>query len=441
MDLFGDRIPRESAGEEELALLHKIIGWLFGFVTIRIAGEGRERFVNACRYRGLDLWKIVWRQKEQTLYANIALRDYWKLRPVARKTGVVPYVVRRHGGPFVLQKMRKNASLFVGLLLFQVLVLFLSTRIWGVVYEGQQYHTKESLQTFFESIQVYPGVRAAEISCGTLENQLREQYQDIGWVSVEKKGSRLFVRMQEVSYPSGERKKQAARDVVAAVSGKVTAIVTRQGTPKVHVGDSVKKGDILIEGQVAIQDDSGEVVGTKWVAAEGQASIRLTEEYSDTIQAKYQRKSYTGKKKTMYAVRWQKKRFFIHNPLNRLETDIKYDILREGGFVCNELRFLLPVVWERMEYKEVKTTSARYTDTQAKEKLWSRYHRYVSDREAEGYVLLKTRQHMRKLSNRYLLEDKMVWQCTKTTYKKISKASMQKREKDRKDDGNNGDAH
>ena len=44
--------------------------------------------------------------------------------------------------------------------------------------------------------------------------------------------------------------------------------MTRTGIPQVHVGDTVKKGDILVSGRVEIVNDSKEVIGYQYCHAD-----------------------------------------------------------------------------------------------------------------------------------------------------------------------------
>ena len=94
-------------------MVHKVIGWLAGYVTIRLRDGEIERFVNMCRYKEIPLWNVYWDTKRKHLYADISLKNFWRLRPIVRKTHAVPIVVKRHGGPFLLSSIQKRASFFV----------------------------------------------------------------------------------------------------------------------------------------------------------------------------------------------------------------------------------------------------------------------------------------------------------------------------------------
>ena len=46
-------------------MVHKVIGWLAGYVTIRLRDGEIERFVNMCRYKEIPLWNVYWDTKRK----------------------------------------------------------------------------------------------------------------------------------------------------------------------------------------------------------------------------------------------------------------------------------------------------------------------------------------------------------------------------------------
>ncbi len=117
-------------------MVHKVAGWFKGYLLIRVTGYGSRRFVNLCRNHGIELWLISYNDSEEMLYCRIFLKDFYKLRPIARKCKVWAVVKERSGFPFVLDMMRQRLSFFVGVGVFIFLLFFLSSRIWGILVEG-----------------------------------------------------------------------------------------------------------------------------------------------------------------------------------------------------------------------------------------------------------------------------------------------------------------
>lgn len=83
----------------------------------------------------------------------------------------------------------------------------------------------------------------------------------------------------------------------------ITKIVTRTGTPQVHVGDTVKKGDILVSGRVEIVNDSKEVIGYKYCHADADIFADTQMEYEDELSASYEEKVYDKKEKHRFYVK------------------------------------------------------------------------------------------------------------------------------------------
>ncbi len=178
-------------------MVHKVTGWFSGYLLIRINGYGSRRFVNLCRNHGIELWMIRRDGSDGLLYCRIFLKDFYKLRPLARKCKVRPVVIERTGVPFILSEMYKRISFFAGVAVFFSLLLFLASRIWGISIEGQSYHTKESLLKYLERQEVYGGMAVKDVECSQIRENIRHSFEDIGWVSAQLRGSKIFIKIKE----------------------------------------------------------------------------------------------------------------------------------------------------------------------------------------------------------------------------------------------------
>lgn len=419
-------------------MVHRIFGWIGGYVKVQIQGKNIERFVNLCRNRNIVLWQLYWDSSKNVLYFRIALRDFYRLRPMARKCKVRPIVVKRYGMPFLLGHMKKRASFCIGVAVCFAMVLFLSTRIWGISVEGQSYHTKESILAYLDSIDIYGGIAGKTLECSRLEEKIRQKYNDIGWVSVEKKGSKIFVRIREVLLVPKEKKQQKGH-LIAQEDGTVVSIVTRNGTAKVKAGDKVKKGDILISGAVKIYGDNQELVEKDFVHAEGTVILSCKESYQDTLAKQYQKKIYTERTKKVYEWQLGKKSFFYYNPLKNLETYEKYDIIREGGQLCPFLSLRFPVSHYVKTFREIIFKKAEYSEKEANKILEDRLAYYLLQKQEKGYLLKNQDIAMEKRDNAYQLNGNLVFWKEQETYRKISKNKIIYKETET--DGDNGNSN
>lgn len=350
---------------------------------MKIPGAQAERFINLCRNRGIYWWNLRWKKDTGEVLGCISCQDYYKLRPLVQKTRVFPKIIQRFGGIFWMQKAKQRQSFWWGTACFLFLLFFLSGRVWGIQIEGQSYHSEESMLSFLESEGIYGGMPTDEVVCSKIEEKIRKNFPDIGWASVEKSGSKLYVRIEEVILLE-EEEEQVPSSLVAEEDGQVVSIVTRQGTAKVRAGETVKKNQTLISGKVKIIGDNDTLVEKKAVNAQGTVVLRCRRLYEESLEKKYNRKDYTGRELGIYQIQIFDKNLFLYNPLNYLETYEKYDIIREGGQLCPFLSQRFPVsVWKKT-YRETDYQAESYSKKEAKEVLTKRFEYSLEKMEAEG---------------------------------------------------------
>ncbi len=402
-------------------MVHKVAGWFKGYLLIRVTGYGSRRFVNLCRNHGIELWLIRYDDSEDMLYCRIFLKDFYKLRPIARKCKVWAVVKERSGFPFVIEMMRQRLSFFVGVAIFIFLLMFLSSRIWGISIEGQSVHTRESLLKYLDSRNVYGGMAVRDVECSTIREELRHSFDDISWVSVELRGSRILIKLKEAQLVQENKEDKTPASLVAEDAGTVISIVTSRGTANVRAGDKIKKNKVLISGIDKITGDGDELVRKRRVRAEGKVVIESVKKYEDELLKRYSKKEYTGRKKYLYNIIVSGTNVFFYNPLNNLETYKKCDIIREGGQIFKDLSQRFPVYFWRQCFAEVKNTEADYTDKEAKGFLNERFKYYLDEQKKNGYKIIDARLFIEKSGGRYIAHSDVKVQKEQAVYRTLRK--------------------
>ena len=295
-------------------MVHKILGWCLGYLLICLPGERADRFANLCRSHGIVLWNLCWEPDTGIVDGCIARKDYNRLKPIEEKMGIVPEVKAYFGGYYCLKRAVARGSFWCGVFLFCLILFGLSTRVWGIEVEGNSYHSRESVLRYLESEGIYGGMAASRVVCSEVEEKIRTHFEDVGWASIEKVGSKLYVRMEEVKLVQPEEKKTPG-NLVAEQTGTVVSIVTRTGTAKVRAGDKVKAGKVLISGKVKVVGDNDVVVARKRVHAEGEVVLQCKYDYRDSVPKVWQQKKYTGRSRTIYQLQLGAKHLFYYNPV------------------------------------------------------------------------------------------------------------------------------
>ena len=114
----------------------KFLRWLRGYVIFRAEGAFVEEFLNRLVRAGILVWGTF--KNGIQLTGRVRAKDYRRLRPHAKKTGVRLRVERRKGVPFFLYRYRKRIGIFVGLAVSLLFLWGMSLFVWDIQVTGNQ---------------------------------------------------------------------------------------------------------------------------------------------------------------------------------------------------------------------------------------------------------------------------------------------------------------
>lgn len=369
-------------------MLLNIIRYIRGYLRIRVAGYSAERFLNACSHKGICLWGL--RPVGGAYEMNITIKGFRQLKPIIRKTRTKVVIVRRFGLPFFLHKYRKRKLFFAGAFLCLVLICLLSKFIWNIDIKGNITRTDETLLEFLDSKDVKNGMRIKEVDCARIVKDIRKEYDDIIWVSASVKGTRLLIQIKENedSIPMKEDtdQKEEAYDIVADKACVITDIVVRNGIVQVKKGDKVKEGDILVSGQVPVNNDAGETTGYQYHVSDADITGQTVTKYQDSCSLTYiEKQDMEIQKYECFAAIGEYRAAFggIRNKYEDFEEESRQ-------YQCRIFdNFYLPVYWGVRTVRPYKPIERKYTKKELQELLTGRFSRYCEDLEKKGVEILQ----------------------------------------------------
>ena len=348
-----------------------------GTVFVELRGTSPERFFNVCRSRKIPLYDVSTRVTENgTVYvAKLKLKDYFRVKHAAKKAHCIPYVRKRLGLPFFIKKYRNRIAFFAGGIYCFWLIWLLSRFVWDISITGGFVHTEEELLSYLRGTGVACGMRCEDINCTEIERQLRIDYPDIGWVSAELRGTKLFLRVAETDMPMLQEESSTPMHLVATADGIVETLTCRRGTPLVKEGDVVKKGDILVSGVVSVIGDNDVEVNRYAVAADADITLKTVKKYAYSFSRKTEEKSYTGNKKTGYTFSYGNKKIFSHMPSHSYTN---YAIITEDAVLSLHEHFPLPFRVQKSTVSEYVPVVRDYTKEEAEALAKQALDRYLA---------------------------------------------------------------
>lgn len=208
---------------------------------------------------------------EQSIRASLRLRDFYDIKPYLRKTKTRLRIISKKGFPFWCHRHPRMKWFCVFLLCLICIVFYSLNFIWNIEIKGnQQIPTQDILECLTQN-EVKIGQKQANVDCSYIELQLRERFENLGWVSVYFEHTSLCVDIKESLYgklDASEEQEGHSYHIIANKDATIYSIVTRAGDAQVQKGADVKSGDVLILGQCEIFDDNGEVKEVLYFPAE-----------------------------------------------------------------------------------------------------------------------------------------------------------------------------
>ena len=341
---------------------------LRGYVLLSIKSEKAQRFFHLCGFHGLVLWNIDCVSDQYQAYLSVP--DLRKLQPICRKTHTKIHILEKHGLPFFFYKNRKRKAFFVGIVLCMCLLYGFSTHIWQIQITGNHTNSTPAIRGYLDELEVFQGVQKNRLNCAKISAAIREEFQNITWVSTKIEGTKLLITVQENDIQAVTVKEdQAPSDLVAEHTGKIVSMVTRQGVPLKKPGDTCKKGETLVRGQVEIKNDSQEVVRYEYVDSDADVKIEYQLQYEDIFPLKYQERVYEKKEKQSYGLWLGNWRVFLGREQKAGKNQDSFTQWLPLGITKG---FPIPVYLERRSLRSYQTVTRYYSEKEARQKASER---------------------------------------------------------------------
>lgn len=353
-------------------------------MVLRLEGNAPERFLNLCKYHDIFMWNLEY--KNDNYQCCMYIRDFKRLRNIIRKTGQKVSILAKVGMPFFLYRNRRRKAAAMGIVLFFVLLYSLSLFVWNIGFEGNRMYTDEELLHFVQEQGYSHGMLLKDVECEVLEKAIRNQYGNITWVSVRLDGTRLIVQVKENELKIEEHEKLLeGSDIVASQDGIVRYIATRQGTPRVHVGDVVEKGMVLVSGVIEIIDDYGTILTTHPVEPDADVRIEYEVEYFEELSRTYMERVYKEENKRPFL---QVGSVYMRIPFWK-ETELELEQIQEVKQFHLFENFYLPIYYGTITQKSYTSVEQTRSESEMMDRATLHLEKYFENLRKLGVEIIE----------------------------------------------------
>ena len=149
----------------------------------------------------------------------------------------------------VFNFFKYRTGILIGMLVVIFMIVMNTFRVSAIEFSGkypindaiEEYISNQNQQILFFSFHKH--------NYQDLSKEIRSAFNEYEWISVSKKGSKIFVDIEPTTTKDIKIEDDITGSIVAIKSGMVSEYVVFNGTGMVEVNTYVKKGDVLIAGQ------------------------------------------------------------------------------------------------------------------------------------------------------------------------------------------------
>ena len=319
------------------------------YYEVKVTGRNVKRFIKQVYKMGVFLHDVKY--VEKSVYIKLDRENYFKLLDV--KTIYDVELTRLYGLARIKELLLRNYVFVIFIVLGFMLLIFLTR----VIQEVEVVHAKKEIRDIVykelenRGIKKYRFIMNFDKQEQIVKDIIENNKDRIEWLEIERVGVKYIVRVEERIINS-KKEETPNRHIVAKKDGIITKIEASRGEIVKKINDYVKKGDIIISGNIMKEE---EIKST--TSAEGIVFAEVWYQVDVDMPLYYNEVNKTGKKRKNVVFKFFNKEFslFDKDEYKSKETN---DIFSVGNR-------LLPISIGYVNEEEVNVVDEVYTYDEA----------------------------------------------------------------------------
>ena len=334
-----------------------LLSYVLGYVNIEVEGYFIERFINICNSKKIFLWNMK-RKHSTIIRANIGIRDFKRIKKIAKKTKCRVKIQKKRGIPFILHKYKKRKIFAIFFILLITAVIALSNFVWNIEVIGNDKISAEEIIKDLADDNFKVGASKTNLNTKNIIDKIRLKRSDLAWMGIEIKGTNAIVKIVEADLKPDIIKEEEYCNIVATKDAMIVKINAQNGTAVVKEGDIVTKGTVLIQGWL-----EGQFTGIRYVHANGEVQAKVWYSQKISVPLKQIKKVKTGKEENKYSVRINNFEINLAKGVPKFQN---YDTIETSKKLKLFSDFYLPIEINQKTYQEYEEQEITYSIEEAK---------------------------------------------------------------------------
>ena len=292
---------------------------------LNIKGKNIERFIRRLIKNKIEIISLE-RVKYDEINIIIYKKDLSKIEEI--KTIYEIDITRSYGLDKIKNILFKNKYILIFLIIGLFIIYFLSNMIFSI----EVIHSSKEIRSLIKNELKLYGIDKYKFKKNYHEKEyikekLLNKYRDkLEWLEIEEVGTKYIIRVEE-RIINKDKTLNKNRDLIAKKNGIIISVEASSGEIIKNKNDYVSKGDIIVTGNLSLNDEVKKQVPAKGlVYAETWYTINIDFPYH------YKKATKTGNNKTIYTIKFINK--YYNFDFNKYKNKIiKNKILINNNFI------------------------------------------------------------------------------------------------------------
>lgn len=174
----------------------------------------------------------------------------------------------------------------ISLVLIFLMFFFANFFIRDIRFTNEETYNYYVLEDVKKEVSYIGPFKKMNINLNDLSNQLRQKYYNYAYIGVRKVAGTIYIDIQITDeFESNDNKLNMPCDILSNVDGKVIGFEIQKGIPVVNINQIIKKGDLIITGNINYQTDPSNL--SNLIHSEGVVLIEYAQYEKISVLKKY----------------------------------------------------------------------------------------------------------------------------------------------------------
>lgn len=243
-----------------------------------------NKFINYLVYNNIYYKSLI-----KTNDSFILVTNYDNYKRISRRYET--RIIRYYGKKFIINFIKINKYMIISIFISLMLLKLLTNTIFEININTDDVKLKDEILSSLKdnNIDIYKRKKSFNELVNIKNNILNSNKDSLEWIEIVEKGCTYNINITKRVKKNNNNDKTNPSDIVASKDGLIKYITNYNGTKLKDINDYVKKGDVLISGDIIKNDEvvesgnaKGEVYAEVWYTVKVNIPYNYIE-YTDTL--------------------------------------------------------------------------------------------------------------------------------------------------------------